>query len=67
MDSKRAELEDINDSMKKAMLTNRLEIWGNIHGDEANRFKTMNVTQKTESEKRVATQIARIKASTGRM
>ena len=60
MDTRREELNEVDDAKKKAMLQNRLEIWGSLHKDDAEKFKN-TACRRTQSQIRVAAQIALMK------
>ena len=53
MEARRSELEDINCSNKKAIMTNRLSIWGKVDNEETNKYKTSTSGMRTASQIRV--------------
>ena len=65
MDTRRAELEDVNDPSKKKILQNRLDIWGKVHNEETLKYKTSTSGMRTASQIRVGAQIAKMKESRG--
>jgi len=63
MDMRRADLTAVDDAKKQAILKNRLDIWGSVPADEADKFKN-TAHRRTQSQIRVAAQISLMK--TGR-
>ena len=53
MDTRRADLEDVDNKKKQAILKNRLDIWGSVPADDADKFKN-TIHRRTQSQIRVA-------------
>ena len=65
MDTRRADLQDINDVTKKRIMENRLNIWGKVDNEETKKYKTSTSGMRTASQIRVGAQIAKMKESRG--
>ena len=63
MDARRDDLNDVDIESKKKALQNRLEIWGSIPKEDADKFRNTQ-HRRTQSQIRVAAQISLMK--TGR-